>query len=98
MNPGFGFGGIFCVDLGSRVRAERLMALLQNDEGFGFLAVSLGYFDTLMSAPAHSTSSELSPSDLEQAGIAAGLVRISIGITGTVEQRWAQLERSLKRI
>jgi hypothetical protein len=32
-------------------------------------AVSLGYFDTLMSAPAASTSSELSTLELASAGI-----------------------------
>jgi hypothetical protein len=34
----------------------------------GLLAVSLGYFDTLMSASAASTSSELSADELEAAG------------------------------
>ena len=70
---------------------------LQNTEGFGFMAVSLGYFDTLMSCSASSTSSELTDEALSAAGIAPGLLRMSIGFTGSLEQRWAQLERSLKR-
>ena len=37
---------------------------LQNIEGFGFMAVSLGYFDTLMSCSASSTSSEMDDESL----------------------------------
>jgi methionine-gamma-lyase len=87
----FGFGGIFCVDLGTLERANRFMELLQNRDRFGFMAVSLGYFDTLLSASGASTSSELSPEDQRAAGIGPGLVRVSVGFTGTLEQRWRQL-------
>ena len=65
---------------------------------FGFMAVSLGYFDTLMSCSASSTSSELSDDALRAAGIAPGLLRMSIGFTGSLEQRWQQLERALRRV
>ncbi len=95
--PEYGYGGLLTVDAGSRVKAEALMEDLQNTEGFGFMAVSLGYFDTLMSCSASSTSSELTDEALSAAGIAPGLLRMSIGFTGSLEQRWAQLERSLKR-
>ncbi|HMP02175.1 MAG TPA: aminotransferase class I/II-fold pyridoxal phosphate-dependent enzyme [Gemmatales bacterium] len=90
-NPAYGFGGIFALDLGDTRRANTFMELLQNKDRFGFMAVSLGYFDTLMSCSASSTSSEMSPDELRQAGIAPGLVRISLGYTGTLEQRWEQL-------
>jgi methionine-gamma-lyase len=59
------------------------------------MAVSLGYFETLMSCSASTTSSELSEEDQKAAGIQPGLVRISIGYTGTVEQRWSQMEDAL---
>jgi methionine-gamma-lyase len=36
--------------------------------------------------------------DQTRAGIPPGLVRISIGITGTVEQRWGQLESAIKEM
>lgn len=94
-NPGYGAGGLLCIDLGSRARAEDLMELLQNRYRFGYMAVSLGYFDTLMSCSAASTSSELSDADLHRAGISPGLVRLSVGITGTLEDRWAQLDAAL---
>lgn len=97
-NPGYGFGGIFTLDLETTERAFAFMELLQNEQKFGFMAVSLGYFDTLMSCSASSTSSELSEEDQARAGISPGLVRISIGYTGALEQRWAQLERALREL
>jgi methionine-gamma-lyase len=33
--------------------------------------------------------------DKSAAGISPGLVRMSLGITGTLEQRWQQLESAL---
>jgi methionine-gamma-lyase len=97
-NPDYGFGGIFCIDLGTAARASRFMELLQNRDRFGYMAVSLGYFDTLMSCSASSTSSELAEEDLHRAGISAGLLRVSIGYTGSVEQRWRQLTDALEQL
>lgn len=94
-NPGFGFGGIIALDLGDVHQANRLIEALQNEVRFGYIAVSLGYFDTLMSVSAQSTSSELSPEEQQRAGISPALVRLSIGFTGTLEQRWSQLEAAL---
>ena len=96
--PDYGFGGILTLDLDSEEKANNLMELLQNKYHFGFMAVSLGYFDTLMSCPGSSTSSEMTDDDLSSAGIGAGLLRMSIGFTGTIEQRWQQLESALKDI
>ncbi len=96
--PEYGYGGLLTIDAGTRERAERLMEDLQNTEGFGWMAVSLGYFDTLMSCSASSTSSEMSDDALAAAGIAPGLVRMSIGFTGSLDQRWSQLESSLRRV
>lgn len=98
LNDGFGHGGLFAIDLGSSERAFAFMNHLQQQEGFGFLAVSLGYFDTLMSCSASSTSSELTEEELIEAGIKPGLVRVSLGYTGTLEDRWAQFERALKHV
>ncbi len=95
MNDGYGYGGLICVDLQTTDRAGLFMETLQNRDRFGLMAVSLGYFETLMSCSASSTSSEMSEDDLKRAGIRPGLVRLSIGYTGTLEQRWDQLERAL---
>jgi methionine-gamma-lyase len=97
MNDGFGFGGVFGLDMGTAKRAEHFMDTLQNEFGFGFMAVSLGYFDTLMSCSGETTSSELTEDERETAGISPGFVRISIGYTGSVEQRWGQFETALDR-
>ncbi len=97
-NPGYGYGGVSCLDLKSAELAQAFMDTLQNDERFGFIAVSLGYFDTLMSLSAGSTSSEMSEEALAAAQISPGLVRVSIGYTGSVEQRWQEFETALTRV
>ncbi len=94
--PDYGFGGVFTIDVGEEEKANELMSCLQNEQRFGYLAVSLGYFDTLMSCSGSSTSSEMSDEGKEEAGISAGLVRVSIGYTGTLEQRWTQLVTALE--
>ncbi len=95
-NPEFGYGGVLGVDLGNERRANEFMEILQNKDRFGFMAVSLGYFETLMSCSSTSTSSELDPEDKARAGISPGYVRISVGYTGTLEQRWKQLLDALQ--
>jgi methionine-gamma-lyase len=94
-NEGFGHGGIFTLDCGTRRKAEQLMEVLQNRERFGLIAVSLGYFDTLMSCSGSSTSSEIPPERQAAMGLSAGLVRISVGYTGSLEERLEQLERAV---
>ncbi|PKA53063.1 Methionine gamma-lyase [Apostasia shenzhenica] len=94
-NSGYGFGGMLCVDMGTEERANRLLHHLQNTTQFGLIAVSLGYYETLMSCSGSSTSSEMSQEDKETAGISPGLVRMSVGYSGSVEQRWAQLEKAV---
>ena len=97
-HPDFGRGGILALDLGTRERAFEFMGLLQNEHQFGLMAVSLGFSETLMSCSAASTSSEMSERDLEEAGIRPGLVRMSIGYTGALEQRWRQLRSVLTKM
>ena len=97
-NEGYGFGGLFSLDTGSKDKAFELMDILQNEHNFGYLAVSLGYFHTLMSCSASSTSSELTDEELRAAGIQPGLVRFSIGYSGTLEQRWAQFAEALQKV
>jgi len=94
--PDYGYGGVFTIDVGDEEKANDLMSCLQNEQRFGYLAVSLGYFDTLMSCSGSSTSSEMSDEGKKEAGISPGLVRVSIGYTGTLEQRWAQLAAALE--
>ncbi len=97
-NDGFGFGGILGLDLGDPELVNRLMEVLQKEQRFGWIAVSLGYFDTLMSLSAASTSSELDDDAKRRAGISPGYLRLSIGYTGTLEQRWLQMEAALAKL
>ncbi|MBC8421541.1 aminotransferase class I/II-fold pyridoxal phosphate-dependent enzyme, partial [bacterium] len=80
-NREYGHGGIFTLDMSTSERAHTLMDLLQNDYRFGYIAVSLGYFETLMSCSGSSTSSEMDQKAQTEAGISQGLVRFSIGLT-----------------
>ncbi|MGB5985894.1 MAG: aminotransferase class I/II-fold pyridoxal phosphate-dependent enzyme [Desulfobacterales bacterium] len=97
-NPGFGYGGIFTVDCETRERADAFMATLQNEERFGMIAVSLGYADTLISCSGSSTSSEIAPEAQQRMGLSPGLVRISMGYTGRMERRKAQIEGAARAV
>jgi methionine-gamma-lyase len=94
LNVGYGYGGMLTVDCATRERAENFMRILQNDEAFGYIAVSLGYFDTLLSCSSSSTSSEIPPEDQTRMGLSPGLVRISVGLTGSLHERIHQMERA----
>lgn len=96
-NPGYGFGGMLTIDCGTQKRAEALMNQLQNTERFGFMAVSLGYFDTLMSCSGTSTASEISADEQQAMGLSPGLLRMSVGITGNLDSRLEQLQRALQQ-
>ncbi|WP_295832205.1 aminotransferase class I/II-fold pyridoxal phosphate-dependent enzyme, partial [uncultured Winogradskyella sp.] len=58
MNTEYGFGGMLTIDVGSLDKANALMELMQ-ERNLGYLAVSLGFYKTLFSAPGSSTSSEI---------------------------------------
>jgi methionine-gamma-lyase len=96
VNAGYGYGGILTIDCGTQEKAEDLMDRLQNSERFGFMAVSLGYFDTLMSCSGTSTSSEIDAEEQCQMGLSPGLLRMSVGITGNLDERIKQLHRALR--
>jgi len=98
INKEFGYGGMLCLDCKTREKAEHLMDVLQNKEKFGLVAVSLGYFDTLMSCSGSSTSSEIPENDQEKMGLSPGLLRIAIGYTGDLECRKEQIARAVKQV
>lgn len=96
-NEEYGHGGIFTLDMKTAQQAHSLMDILQNEYRFGYIAVSLGYFETLMSCSGSSTSSEMDEEAQLEAGISPGLVRFSIGLTGSIEKRWEQLKEAIER-
>ncbi len=97
-NSDYGFGGILAIDCGSREKAEGLMEVLQNEEKFGLIAVSLGYFDTLISCSSASTSSEIDIEDQQKMGLSPGLLRMALGYTGSLEARLAQMKRAVQKV
>ena len=57
-NDEFGHGGMLVLDVKTKENAFAFMEEMQNDN-IGYLAVSLGYYKTLFSAPGSSTSSKI---------------------------------------
>lgn len=98
MNKGYGFGGILGLDMGTAERAGKLMASLRDNAYFGLMATSFGYHDTLMCRPAVTSSGHLSKKQLQESGISQGFVRVSVGYTGSLEQRWSQLLNAISDI
>ncbi|KAG6577768.1 Methionine gamma-lyase, partial [Cucurbita argyrosperma subsp. sororia] len=98
VNSEYGFGGMLCLDMGTEEKANKLMNILQNTTQFGFMAVSLGYYETLMSCSGSSTSSEMSREEKELAGISPGLIRMSVGYIGTLDQKWSQFEKAIAKV
>ena len=73
------------------------MARMQQEK-VGYLAVSLGYFKTLFSAPGHSTSSEIPAEEREAMGLSEGLVRFSVGLDNDIELSTSRIKRCLEDV
>jgi methionine-gamma-lyase len=86
------------IDCKTQEKAEELLSVLQNKERFGLIAVSLGYYDTLMSCSGSSTSSEIPPEDQSKMGLSPGLVRLAVGYTGSISARIEQIGRAVKAV
>jgi methionine-gamma-lyase len=97
MNPGYGYGGMIVVDAQDTATANRFMVRMQQ-ERVGYLAVSLGYFKTLFSAPGHSTSSEIPEEERGKMGLSQGLVRFSIGLDQDVARTWGAIEACAREV
>ncbi len=97
MNDGFGFGGMVTIDVGSKEKANRLMEMMQQ-ELVGYLAVSLGYFKTLFSAPSHSTSSEIPEEEQKKIGLGEGLVRFSVGLDNDIVSSFERVKKCLAKL
>jgi len=91
MNPEYGFGGLLTLDVGSLERANALMESMQRSK-LGYLAVSLGFYKTLFSAPGTSTSSEIPLGEQEALGLGPGLIRFSIGLDNDVHKTYSAMK------
>jgi methionine-gamma-lyase len=90
MNPGFGFGGMIAIDMGTAEAANGFMEKMQH-AGVGYLAVSLGYFKTLFSNSGKSTSSEVPEEVQREIGMSEGLVRFSVGLDHDIAYTWEKI-------
>lgn len=96
-NQEYGFGGMMTLDVGSLDKANELMELMQN-RNIGYLAVSLGFYKTLFSAPGTSTSSEISPEEQAEMGLSDGLIRFSIGLDNDIERTYQMMKTCMQEV
>ena len=97
MNAVYGFGGMLTVDAGSLEKANALMELMQ-EKNIGYLAVSLGFYKTLFSAPGTSTSSEIPEDERKQMGLSEGLIRFSIGLDNDIERTYKLMKTCMLEV
>ena len=94
MNEEYGFGGMLTIDAGSLEKANHLMELMQGSN-IGYLAVSLGFYKTLFSAPGTSTSSEIPLDEQKAMGLTDGLIRFSIGLDNDIERTYEMIKKCM---
>ncbi|WP_299132252.1 aminotransferase class I/II-fold pyridoxal phosphate-dependent enzyme [uncultured Tenacibaculum sp.] len=97
MNEEYGFGGMLTIDAGSLEKANALMELMQ-ERNLGYLAVSLGFYKTLFSAPGTSTSSEIPEEEQEEMGLTDGLIRFSIGLDNDIERTYKMMKTCMLEV
>lgn len=97
LNHEYGYGGMLTIDVGSLEKANELMELMQN-KNLGYLAVSLGFYKTLFSAPGSSTSSEIPEEEQKEMGLRNGLIRFSIGLDADIERTHTIMVDCMKEV
>jgi methionine-gamma-lyase len=96
-NEEYGFGGIMTIDIGSLAKANELMELMQ-ENNLGYLAVSLGFYKTLFSAPGTSTSSEIPEDEQAEMGLSDGIIRFSIGLDNDIERTYRAMYQCMTQV
>lgn len=96
-NMEYGFGGLLTLDVGSLEKANALMELMQKKH-LGYLAVSLGFYKTLFSAPGTSTSSEIPMEEQIEMGLSNGLIRFSIGLDDHIDRTYMAMKNCLIKL
>ncbi len=97
INQEYGFGGMMTLDVGSLDKANELMELMQH-RNLGYLAVSLGFYKTLFSAPGTSTSSEIPMEEQIEMGLTDGLIRFSIGLDNDIERTYQMMKSCMNEL
>lgn len=93
----YGYGGLMTLDVGSLEKANALMELMQ-EKSLGYLAVSLGFYKTLFSAPGTSTSSEIPIEEQEAMGLSKGLIRFSIGLDNDIHRTYKVMKGCMQQL
>ena len=96
-NMEYGFGGLLTLDVGSLEKANALMELMQKKH-LGYLAVSLGFYKTLFSAPGTSTSSEIPMEEQIEMGLSNGIIRFSIGLDDHIDRTYMAMKDCLIKL
>jgi len=96
-HPDYGFGGMLTLDVGNLEKANTLMEMMQQ-ENLGYLAVSLGFYKTLFSAPGTSTSSEIPLEEQKEMGLTDGLIRFSIGLDDDIERTYQKMKACMVHV
>lgn len=97
MNHEYGYGGMLTIDVGSLKKANELMEMMQ-EKNLGYLAVSLGFYKTLFSAPGTSTSSEIPEDEQQLMGLTDGLIRFSIGLDADIERTYKMIRSCMEQL
>ncbi|MDC0371387.1 aminotransferase class I/II-fold pyridoxal phosphate-dependent enzyme [Flavobacteriaceae bacterium] len=97
MNTEFGYGGMLTIDVGTLEKANALMELMQG-KNLGYLAVSLGFYKTLFSAPGSSTSSEIPEDEQKEMGLSPGLIRFSVGLDNDIKRTFKSMSACMKSV
>ena len=97
MNKEFGYGGMLTIDVGSLKKANSLMELMQK-KNLGYLAVSLGFYKTLFSAPGTSTSSEIPEDEQIEMGLSEGLIRFSVGLDNDIHRTFTSMTDCMNEV
>ncbi|WP_158978071.1 aminotransferase class I/II-fold pyridoxal phosphate-dependent enzyme [Cellulophaga sp. L1A9] len=96
-NKDFGYGGLLTLNVGSLDNANNLMELMQK-KNLGYLAVSLGFYKTLFSAPGTSTSSEIPMDEQKEMGLGEGLIRFSIGLDDDIARTYKIMKACMEEL
>jgi methionine-gamma-lyase len=97
INKEYGFGGLLTLDVGNLEKANALMETMQH-KNLGYLAVSLGFYKTLFSAPGTSTSSEIPIEEQKEMGLTDGLIRMSIGLDNDIERTYQMMKKCMQEV
>jgi methionine-gamma-lyase len=97
MNTEFGYGGMLTIDVSSLKKANSLMELMQK-KNLGYLAVSLGFYKTLFSAPGTSTSSEIPEDEQIEMGLSEGLIRFSVGLDNDIHRTFTSMTDCMNEV